>query len=912
MIASRARAAGLQALILLLVLVGPIGVARASIRFESTGFSIFSAPPAGSEPGAVGPLDMQAGSHPYDVEAAFTFNQTTDAEGRPVPDEAVKDLEVELPPGLLGNPTHIPQCPFEEFQSSSLFSQGCPQAAQVGTMKLETTLAKITLPVFNLEPAPGKAAQFGVYALISPMVMDVSVRSESDYGLRVTLGNLPQSLPVVGGVLNLWGVPADAGHDTLRGHCLGFEGQSLGECPAGVSRRPFLTLPVRCGEPPVVTFRMDSWERPGEFVSRSASPHDPEGHRLTLEGCDAIDFSPGIDVRPEGEDADSPAGVEIDLKLPQGENPDGLARAQLRDIALALPPGLTLDPAAADGLSSCTISQIGLGRNSPPACPESSRLGSVTVASSLTAEPLQGSIYLATPQQNPFGGMLAAYLVAEGSGVLVKIPAEILAGAGDGQLTVHLDRLPQLPFSEFSLRFDGGPRAPLALPPRCGSFVTSARLHAYSDPAESEPTVASSSFTVDRGCGGGFSPSFLGGATSSIAGHPTGLTLRLARGDGEDEIDRFSVVLPLGLLPLLSGIPSCPEPEARGGDCPQASRIASVAVAAGAGSHPFDFSGGAFITGPYKGAPFGLAIEVPATAGPFDLGLVVVRAQVLVDPVSARVTIVTDPLPRILQGIPLRIRSFELTTMARPGLFAAPTSCEQQELGARVVGWTGAVASPATPFLVDDCSSLQFEPRITAATAGHASRHRGASLRLTIRNRLGGQANLRSVAIGFPRQLSPRLSTIQGACPAAIFAAGPGLCPPTSAIGTARASTPIFESPLEGTAYLVSRSREALPRIVLVLTSRGPRLELVGSLHVSKRGASAVSFEELPDAPISRFAISLPSGPNSALGANFLHQANGTLCGHSLKLATGATAYNGARAKRTVRVKVTGCRKGAS
>jgi hypothetical protein len=909
--APRARAARLLAAAFLAVLTFPVAPAHASFGFESTEFSIFSAPPVGAEPGAVGPPQQQAGSHPYLVRFAFTFNQTTNSKGELVPDEAAKDLEVDLPAGLIGNPVDIPQCLTEEFQSSSLFSQGCPQASQIGTMRLNFGLGELTLPIFNLEPPPESTAQFGVFAVVSPMVMNASVRSDGDYGLTVTLHNMPQFLPVVGGVLDLWGVPADAGHDTLRGDCLGLGGESLGECPAGVSRRPFLALPVSCGGPLAAKFRMDSWQNPGQFVSRTASPLDGEGLELTLEGCDALDLSPQISVRPESEMVDAPSGVEVDLRFPQNENPDGYAEAQPRNAVLELPPGLSLNPAAGDGLGSCSPEQIALGTSAEPNCPDSARIGSVTVDSPLVVEPLRGSIYLAAPRQNPFESVLATYVVAEGSGTLIKIPARIDADAQTGGLTVRLDELPQLPFSDFSLRFDGGPRAPLALPARCGDFTASARLGSYSDPAGAEPTTVSSSFPLTRDCDGGFSPSFLGGATSSVAGHRTGLTLRLVRGQGEEELSRFSTTLPRGLLPLLAGVSSCPEPQAGNGDCPPASRIGAVTVTAGAGPHPLSFSGSAFLTDSYKGAPFGLAIAVPAVAGPFDLGRAVIRAKVLVDPRSTRLTVATEPLPRILQGIPLRVRSFELNTTERPGLFTAPSSCERQEVDAQAVGGAGAITSLATPFFLGDCRELRFAPRISATTEKHVSRRTGASLRLTIRNRLGAQANLRTITLGFPRQLSPRLSSIQGACPAATFAAGPDRCPATATIGVARVHTPIFESALSGSAYLVSRGAEALPRIVLVLAARGVALKLLGSLHVSNRGKSSVTFAAIPDAPISKFVIDLPKGPNSAFGANFLRGAGGTLCGRRIVIPTKLIAYNGRRAQDTARVGVTGCKKSA-
>ncbi|HEU5063764.1 MAG TPA: hypothetical protein VFT79_11520 [Solirubrobacterales bacterium] len=904
------RTVRLLAAAVLVALSLPAAAAHASFGFQSTEFSIYSPPAPGAEPGAVGPPQAQAGSHPYAAKFAFVFNQTTNSEGKPVPDAAVKNLEVDLPAGLVGDPGSVPACLASEFQNSPLFEQGCPAGSQIGTMKLDTTLAEVTLPIFNLEPPPGKVAQFGVLAIVAPMMMDASVRTDGDYGLRMTMRNLSQLLPVAGGVMTLWGVPADPAHDTLRGTCLGFEGQSLGECPVGLPRRPLLTLPVSCDQSLAATFRMDSWQNPGEFVSQVVSPLDSEGHPLDLEGCEALDFSPRIDVRSETKRADSPSGVEVDLRLPQSDNPDGYAEAAVRSVVLDLPPGLSLNPAAGDGLGSCSAGEVGLGSTAAPRCPDSSRIGSVTVRTPLIAEPLRGSVYLAAPDQNPFGSLLAAYVVAEGNGTRIKIPSRIDADAETGRLTVRMDELPQLPFSEFSLRFDGGPRAPLALPAECGDFTASARLVSYSAPLGAEPTALSSSFPVDRGCDGGFSPSFLGGATSAVAGHRTDLTLRLGRGEGEEAIDRFSTILPRGLLPRLAGVSSCPEPQAGTGDCPPSSRIGKVTVTAGAGSHPLALSGSAFRTDSYKGAPFGLSIAIPAAAGPLDLGVVVVRGRILVDPRSARLTIATDSLPRTLEGIPLRVRSFELSTTERPGMFSAPTSCGRQELGAEAYGATGTVASLSTPFFLRGCRELRFAPRISAETDMRASRRGGASLRMSVRSGASGQANLRSIKLDFPRQLSPRLSAIQGACPAATFAAGIHLCPPTSKIGRARVKTLVFEWALSGPVYLVSRGSEALPRIVLVLAGQGIELEFFGSMHVSRHGASSVTFARMPDAPISSFVIELPKGPHSALGASFLRGAGGSLCGRRISMATELTAYNGRRANRIVRVAAKGCRKG--
>jgi hypothetical protein len=903
----RLSALRLVAAVFLASVIFPVTAAHASFGFESTEFSIFSAPPEGSEPGSVGPPDLQAGAHPYDVRFAFAFNRIMNAEGELVPDEAVKDLEVDLPPGLIGNPLAAPQCRKEEFEGGEeLFSQGCPQGTQIGTMGLVTPLGALTLPVLNLKPPPDSVAQFGVFALFTPMVMNASVRSNEDYGLKLTLHNLPQFLPVAGGVIDLWGVPADRKHDTLRGKCLSFNGESTGECPAGVPRRPFLTLPARCGEAPVAKLRIDSWEKPGAFVSDEASPLDSEGHALALDGCDALDFSPQIGIRTESKTADAPSAVGIDLRLPQNENPDGLGEAEPRNVTLDLPSGLSLNPSVGDGLGSCSLQQLALGSLDKPNCPDSSHIGSLTLASPVVAEPLQGSIYLATPQANPFGTMFALYLVAEGDGVLIKIPGRIDADPDDGRLSVHLEDLPQLPFSDFSLQFDGGPRAPLALPAQCGTFTARALLSPYSSSAGAEPLAFPSSFSIDDNCGNSFTPELLSGATNASAGHATDLVLRLARREGEAEFSRFSVNLPQGMLPLLGGVRRCPEPLAQEGNCLPASKIGSMDIAAGAGSHPFHLSGAVFLTGPYKGAPFGLAIVVPAVTGPFDLGRVVVRASVFVDPRTARLTISADPFPQVLSGIPLRLQSLELTTTDRPGIFTTPTSCRKQEVTGTAVDEAGGSASLSTPFFVADCGDLRFSPRVSASTEGRASRRGGVALRLAIRNGLGRQANLRSIAIGFPPQLSPRLSAIQAACPAPTFAAGAELCPPTSVIGTASVQSPIFDAPFEGPAYLVSRGMEALPRLVLTLNAEGTALELFGSLRLSKKGTLSATFNDLPDAPISSFALTLPKGPHSALGANFLQGPGGPLCEREMRLTLKLTGYNGAHAKRVTRVQCSG------
>jgi hypothetical protein len=763
------------------------------------------------------------------------------------------------------------------------------------------------VPVFNLEPPPHVAGQVGVFALVSWVVMNISVRTGDDYGLTVNLHHLPQVLPVFGGSLTLWGVPADALHDSLRGPCLELSGGSNGECPSGAPHQPFLTLPGSCGRPLEARIGANSWEDPGTVVNAGAIQEDSEGNPADLNGCGKLDFSPSIEAQAESRTRDTPSALGVRVHVPQNKNPDGLGEADVRDAVVELPAGVSINPAAADGLAACDSGEILLDGPAPPTCPSSSRIGSVEIDSPLLAGALHGSIYLASSHDNVFGSMYAVYFVAERDGVVIKLAGRLEADPTTGQLTVALLDMPQLPFSSVDFSFDGGPRAPLAMPATCGTFTTSARLTSHAAAATAAPVVSTSSFPVDRGCEETFSPSFVGGATSSLAGRHAGLVLRLSRADGEETIRRFSAELPAGLLPLLGSVSPCADSEAAAGTCPTASRIGEISIAAGAGSHPFDFVGGVFLTESYEGAPFGLSIVVPGVAGPLDLGTIVTRAKVFVDPLTARLTISTDDLPTIVEGIPLRIREISLVT-DRPGLLLTPTNCEGRRVEATAVGTQGSSAALSSPFGLRGCPGLRFAPHVSASTTAHVKQGGGAPLDFVVRNPGGVRANLRAIATVFPRRLSPRLTAIQGACPQATFVADPSSCPSTSVVGRSAVHTPVLGSPLAGPAYLVSRGRADLPQLVLLLRSGGVALRIAGSLHISAAGRATATFGAIPDARISSFELELSGGSAAVLGVSFPGSGGATLCDRRLTMPTTIVGQNGARVRRPVRVAIDGCR----
>jgi hypothetical protein len=783
-----------------------------------------------------------------------------------------------------------------------LFGEGCPASTQIGTLTLNTTFGDITVPVFNLVPPPGLPAQFGFDAL-SPVTMDVSVRSGSDYGVTVGFHNLSEAFPLVGTSLTLWGVPADPAHDPLRGSCLGLEGGSNGSCPVQGLPKPFLTLPTSCAGAFKISARADSWESPGTFVEKEAAPVG-EGAQNGLLGCNRLGFAPAVDVQPEATAAESPTGLLIDLSVPLNSSTGGLAEANLKEATLTLPTGLSVNPAAADGLVGCRPDQIGLGSIAAPTCPDASKIGAFEIDTPLLAHPLRGSIYLAQPD-NPFSGRLTIYAAASEHGIVAKLPARLVADPSTGQLTMSLASIPPLPFSDLKLDLFGGPRAALANPPSCGTFTSTTQMTPYSAPDSGAPATPSSNFAINEDCGGGFSPTLVAGATSALAGRSTGFTLQLARADGQQHIQSLSTTLPSGLLARLGAVPRCGEIEAMAGTCDASSRVGSIVIGAGSGSHPYYLNGQVFLTGPYNGAPFGMSIVTPGLAGPFNLGTVIVRASISVNSRDARLTIRTDSLPTILKGIPLRVRAVSLT-IDRPRFMVNPTDCAPHAITSTVTSISAAGAAFSTPFQTSGCSRLPFTPSLTASTQAKASETTGASLRVKL-SYPSGDANIRSVKIQLPKQLPAELKTLQKACPEATFAASPALCPKESRVGIGIARTLLLANPLTGIVYLISHGDKAFPGLVAVLQGEGVTIDLSGSTDIRK-GTVRTTFA-VPDVPISSFELNFPQGPFPVFGPNLPANANGSFCSSKLLSPTTIRGQNGAEFTQQTRIHVTGCHK---
>ena len=410
--------------------------------------------------------------------------------------------------------------------------------------------------------------------------------------------------------------------------------------------------------------------------------------------------------------------------------------------------------------------------------------------------------------------MYGIYLELSGAGVIVKQRGTIYANTTTGQLTTVFKEAPQLPVSDLQVHFKGGLRASLATPQQCGQFVTTTEITPWSSPITPNATP-SSAFDVSYDGNGApcpattpFAPSFSAGTSNANAGQYSPLTLTFSREDREQDLAGIQVKTPPGLLGTLSGVPLCGEPQADLGTCSEASRIGTMTVAAGPGGHPFYEKGSLYLTGPYEGAPFGLSIVVPTIAGPFNLGNVVVRAKIEVDPNTAALTVTSDPLPQIIDGIPLRLRTANVR-VDRPGFIFNPTSCAQQHIEGTLSGAQGAVAHVSAPFAVSGCKGLAFGPKFSVYTSGHTSRADGAGLYVKLDYPKGPQSNISHVKVELPKQLPARLTTLQKACPAATFEANPAGCPSASLVGVAKATTPVLPVPLVGPAYFVSHGGEA-------------------------------------------------------------------------------------------------------
>lgn len=871
--------------------------------------------------------DLLAGSHPFALTTSFKLNTTTNSEGRLLPEGGdLADVVTELPPGVAFDQLAAPLCGEKEFATvnSSTGEDGCPDASAVGVVQIEnvtpSTLAerKVSVsPIYDLTPPAGSPALFGFRAGESTVYLTPSIRTGSDYGLTVAMTGIPQDAHVLGSTVTFWGVPGETIHDHERGNCI----ESHGTCPAGVNARPFLTLPTQCLSAPVASLRADSWQEEGQFT---ATASDPLGGGPALGACQALDFTPTLLAQVESSTTESPTGLTLHLHMPQSEDPAGLGEAQLQAATVTLPTGMALNLSRANGLVGCPPEGpggINLASSGPGGCPAASRIGAVRVATPLLAEKLQGGLYLAQQGNlagggaNPFHSLLAFYLVAEGSGVVLKLPVEAGADPGTGQLTLRLGPdpvtgqafAPQLALADLELELPGGPQAAIVTPPECGDYTTTGKLAPWNGGAPASP---SDELHITEGCTKAFNPSFSAGTANKTANAFSPLTIALARSDGEQGLGSVSATLPEGLLATLGGVELCPEPQASLGTCGPSSLIGKVMASVGVGPEPFTLTGGkVYFTGPYGGGSFGLSVVMPVLAGPFNLGPegrpLVIRAAIDVNRRTGQVSFVTDSggshsIPSILEGFLPQLKAVEVV-IDRPEFTFNPSNCAPMAFTGAVTSTQGTKAGVSTPFQSTSCSTLPFGPKLTASTTGHPSRKNGIGFNVKIVEGFAHESNAEMVKVELPKQLPSRLSTLKEACPVGVFEANPAACPPGSNVGTASAVTSALPVPLAGPVYLVSHGGAQFPEVVQVLQGYGVTIQMNGETFISKAGITSSTFSNIPDAPIPSFELHLPAGPSSALAAH------GNICTGNLRIPTKIVSYNGLVVKESPKIAVGGC-----
>jgi hypothetical protein len=802
---------------------------------------------------AAGEPETRAGAHPDRMIAKFAF--TKGPNGRP--EENLKDVSVDLPRGFLGNPLAVPYCP-----RGKLFFEECPMDSQVGVARLSLDLlGEPEVPLFNVEPAGDELAEVSFSVVILQGRFRISLRPD-DGGMRLEVSDFTEEIPMLESEIELWGVP--------------FDHQQEPSLP----RRAFLSLPTSCGPLPAAVLGTRTWERPTVWETTPLP-------LPSLGGCSGLPFSPAIAFAPSSFEADSPTGLELSLQMPQDEDPDGVTSDQPRSLTVTLPRGFSLSPALAAGLLSCSEAQLHQGTDIPAECPAAAGIGSVRIQSPALAGELDGRVYLAPVVA---GRPFRAFVVAERPGLRIKLPVELRTDAA-GTLTAELTDMPQLPLSNLSIAFDGGPRALLASPQTCGNGTLQGTLRTYGGhSAMVSARVLTANAPGGAPCGHGrpFAPSLSAGSTSPGAGRSSGFSITLRRRDGEQTLAGMRIQMPAGLVARIAGVPRCPERAIVAAGCPAASRIGSTMIEAGAGPAPLAVGGDVYLTGPSGGAPFGLAILVPISAGPFQLGTAVIRAALSINPESGQLTIATEPLPSVVGGIPLRIRTIGID-LDRPGFIRNPTSCVAGSVRAEVTSAEGATATPSAPFQVRGCGRLRFAPRVSLSLLDASSRQPG----LRIGVHLGGRANLSSLSIRLPAILrnNPGLAAV--ACPLELFRLR--ACPPASLLGKARARTPLLRGNLGGPVHLVQATAVGPPQLWTELRGDGVLLVTKTVTAAAASGRLITRVRGLPDFPLSSLTTTLRSGPQSPF------RTAAPVCRGARPLAeVSAAAHSGALATQVV------------
>jgi hypothetical protein len=823
----------------------------------------------------------RAGAHPYQAGFSFDINSipaglSEGGEPQKAPVGSVRHVQVNLPPGFVGNPTAVGECTPAQFEFNR-----CPASSQVGRADivvypfLSTTRVNFSEPIFNMAHPLGTITDLA-FLVGTPVHIKVSLDPSDNYSIRSNTDDINETVRDFSTKVTIWGIPGDPSHDSDLGSTGGGSGKQGERGPLNGTAEPFLTDPFDCS----VDNRMkishyDSWQESGVFGPPVF--YDMPGHQTE---CDKPRFEPDVALQPTATQANSPTGLNVNIHVGQNENPNGLGTPPLKSSVVTLPEGMAFSPSFADGLEGCSLEQIGLETDNPVTCPDNSRIGEVELSTPILPKALKGSMYLAKQGANPFGSLIGLYLAIhdeEGRGILVKVPGKVDLNSETGQIIASFDELPEFPFEDLTLKFRSGPRAPLTNPPTCGTHTIGATLTTYAQP--NNPVDVSNTYQVTEGPGGGacqqvasqrpFNPQLLGGTVNPLAGAFSPLSVRVTRNDSEQEIGQVEAIAPNGLVASIKGVSKCSEAQiasaiARNqpGDgalelaspsCPSNSQIGTVDVGVGAGPNLIYVPGKVYLSGPYEGAPLSGVVVVPGVAGPIDVGNIVVRSPAYIDPVTAEIRIVTDKVPQIVHGVLVRVRDVRVH-LDRPNFALNPTGCEQKTLGATLTSAEGAIGHQTNRFQVGDCASLGFKPALTLNLKGGTKRggHPGLTSIYTPRP---GDSNVKALVVRLPRSAFLDQAHIRTICTRVQFAANN--CPSAAIYGFVKAWTPLLDNPLEGPVYLRS-SNHKLPDLVFDLNGEVPFQ--VGVRIDSSHGGIRASLESTPDVPLSKVELKMQGG----------------------------------------------------
>jgi hypothetical protein len=906
---------------------------------------------------AGGSPDTEAGSHPFEMTTRFEAN-TTEAEGKVVPDEQIKDVAIAQIPGFVGAPTVVPRCSTVDFLTVTNADTSVPECADASAVgKVETILAppeeaenSFDSPVYLLEPSPGTAARLGFWVKGIPVIADVGVSESPPYNVIGASRNISQLVNFYGAELILWGDPASELHNKERGACYPGgkkqEEEPGASCPAGIAEAPFLTLPRACTGPLASSFATDSWQHPGRrlangmpdpndpnWVTGSAETHDELGNPEGMSGCGKLLFGPEVSAQPSTDQASSPSGLTVDLNVKDEglTNPKGTAQSDIGKVVVSLPEGMTLNPSVAEGLVACSEADLAretLASEAGEGCPEASKVGTVEVTTPLLPETLfHGALYVATPFENPAHSLIALYMVVKEPerGVIVKQVGKVEPDPKTGQIVTTFDELPQFPLGHVEVRLRVGGRSPLITPPSCGTFDTVAKLTPTANP--SSVLESTSSFQITRGVGGApcppagtlpFSPGFTAGTLDNHGGAFSPFFMRLTRPDGNQDLTRFDATLPPGVTAKLAGVAECSDADIAAArrktgreeqlhpSCPANSQIGRVEGGAGVGSELTYVPGKLYLAGPTNGAPLSVVAIVPAVAGPFDVGNVVVRQALRVNPrtgVASADSAASDAIPHSLAGIPLAVRDIRVY-VDRPNFTLNPTGCLASGTQASIWGggldpFSAADDAPVprfAPFQAASCASLPFKPALSLNLNGGTRRGAFPKFSATYRPR-PGDANVNSLVLQLPRSEFVEQGHFRTICTRVQYAASQ--CPAGSVYGYAIARTPLLDQPLEGPVILRS-SNHNLPDVVFVLHGR---VDAEVAVRIdSIKGKLRATVEEAPDLPVSEVLVEMQGGQKGLI----VNSTN--LCTAKHRAGASLIAHNAATLTEQPAVRASGCK----